>query len=313
MKLAKRLEEYLSKVFGDGIVLSACPVIGPMYLRRFPVFSTKLFGREIAFAVVERDAMSPHEYARHASQIGERISMPVVFVFESITGSRRNAFLRCMTGFVVPGNQFFLPPIMDVKEWAPRPYMNSKVVSYAAQALVIRQLVKGDVENLPLAKVAEILGYSGTTLTKVAGELAATGIAEVVGARPKVLQFSLRGKNLWGHVRTMFRSPVKKSLLNRLIPKGVETAGLSALAERTLMSAPVRKVFAVDGSQAGDPSVCSIADSRDDAKSELQIWHYPPRITGSGNVDRYSLFLSLKDVADPRIEGALEDMMEDVR
>ena len=311
MKLTKRLEEYLSKIFGEGVVLSACPVMGPMYLKRFPVFSTRLLGREVAFAVVERDAMSPHEYARHASQIGERISMPVVFVFESITGSRRNAFLRCMTGFVVPGNQFFLPPIMDVKEWAPRPHSDSKVVSYAAQALVIRQLVKGDVENLPLVRVAEILGYSGTTLTKVAGELAATGIAEIVGARPKVLQFSRSGKDLWEHARAMFRSPVKRTLLNRLIPQGVDAAGLSALAERTLMAAPVRKVFAVDERQAGDQRVCSVADSRDDAQSELQIWHYPPRITGSGKVDRYSLFLSLKDAADPRIEGALEDMMED--
>ncbi len=69
MKLTKRLEEYLSKIFGDGVVLSACPVMGPIYLKRFPVFSTRLFGREVAFAVVERDAMSPHEYARHASQI----------------------------------------------------------------------------------------------------------------------------------------------------------------------------------------------------------------------------------------------------
>ncbi len=311
MKLTKRLEEYLSKVFGDGVMLSACPVTGPMYLKRFPVFSTRLFGREVAFAVVECDTMSPHEYARHASQIGERISMPVVFVFESITGSRRNAFLRCMTGFVVPGNQFFLPPIMDVKEWVPRPHKNSKVLSYAAQALVIRQLVKGDVEDLPLGRVAEILGYSGTTLTKAAGELTATGIAEIVGARPKMLQFSWRGKDMWEHARIMFRSPVKKTLLNRLIPKGVDTAGLSALAERTLMSAPVRKVFAVDGRQAGDQRVCSVADSRDDAQSELQIWHYPPRITGAGKVDRYSLFLSLRDTADPRIEGALEDMMED--
>ena len=137
------------------------------------------------------------------------------------------------------------------------------------------------------------------------------GIAEIVGARPKVLQFSRSGKDLWEHARAMFRSPVKRTLLNRLIPQGVDAAGLSALAERTLMAAPVRKVFAVDERQAGDQRVCSVADSRDDAQSELQIWHYPPRITGSGKVDRYSLFLSLKDAADPRIEGALEDMMED--
>ena len=58
--------------------------------------------------------------------------------------------------------------------------MNSKVVSYAAQALVIRQLVKGDVENLPPVRVVEILGYSGTTLTKAVGELSLDGVAGVI-------------------------------------------------------------------------------------------------------------------------------------
>lgn len=55
------------------------------------------------------------------------------------------------------------------------------------------------------------------------------------------------------------------------------------------------------------------SSERVDGSSEVQIWRYPPgMLTAEGTVDRLSLYLSLRDTKDERIEMALETMMEGI-
>jgi hypothetical protein len=45
--------------------------------------------------------------------------------------------------------------------------------------------------------------------------------------------------------------------------------------------------------------------------AQLELWRYSPeRLAKQGCVDRFSLWLSMQDVGDERIEMALEEMME---
>lgn len=56
------------------------------------------------------------------------------------------------------------------------------------------------------------------------------------------------------------------------------------------------------------------AASSDLAPLELEIWKYDPKLLSeSGLVDPLSLYLSLADTNDERIEGALRDLLEDLR
>ena len=44
------------------------------------------------------------------------------------------------------------------------------------------------------------------------------------------------------------------------------------------------------------------------------MWNYPPRLLGDGNaVDQISLYLSLRDDTDERIQQALEELLEEIR
>jgi len=305
------LENYLSAMFGLKVELAAHAVKGPLYLRRFRVGAATILGRSILFAFVTRDVMSPSEYAQYARQLALKVGLQVVFVFGSITGSRRNAFIRNRVGFVVPGNQFFLPPLMDIKEWSPRTREPGEKFSYAAQVVVVRQLVSGDVEGMPLAGLARKLGYSSMTMTNAASELATANVVEIVGGRPKTLRFVVRGDDLWAATIHRMRSPVRRTVWNCLMPIGLATAGLSALSERTMLAPPTLKTFAAAVADAARRDIFMAAESKDDAVSELQIWHYQPKVTGGKGVDKYSLYLSLREMSDPRVEGELENLMED--
>jgi hypothetical protein len=56
------------------------------------------------------------------------------------------------------------------------------------------------------------------------------------------------------------------------------------------------------------------ATAADDPESqEVEVWSYNPELLSGGQiVDRLSLYLSLKDNEDERVEAALEHMMEAV-
>ena len=47
---------------------------------------------------------------------------------------------------------------------------------------------------------------------------------------------------------------------------------------------------------------------------EISVWSYAPSLLAKGNaVDRLSLYLSLKESQDERIEAALEEMMRELQ
>jgi hypothetical protein len=50
--------------------------------------------------------------------------------------------------------------------------------------------------------------------------------------------------------------------------------------------------------------------AREDNEVEIEVWSYDPRVLLDGpTVDRLSLFLSLRDDPDERVQQALQEMM----
>lgn len=311
--MKSEIEEYLGVLTGEKVRLAPYELHGPLYLKRFPLYVTKLYGRDIAFAFVENDNLAPSGYLSHAAKLTEQIGMSVVFVFRAISGSRRNAFLRSAVGFVVPKNQMFIPPFIDIRERMPRVRERKDFLVNAAQVAVLREIVKGDVEGVSFSDLAARFGYSSTMITNAAADLVAHGIAEVVGGRPKSLKFKARGAELWRLANGLLQSPVRKTLLNRQMPHGLPCAGETALSDRSMLSAPPIPVFAATSALLKNQAEFEAADSMDDARSKVEIWCYDPGIIGADGVDGYSLYLSLKDESDPRVQGELEDMIEDLK
>jgi len=56
-----------------------------------------------------------------------------------------------------------------------------------------------------------------------------------------------------------------------------------------------------------------LQEKRCEAGYELEVWSYSPGLFANGKiVDPFSLYLSLRDIKDERIESAMEKMMESV-
>ena len=90
-------------------------------------------------------------------------------------------------------------------------------------------------------------------------------------------------------------------------------AGLTALACHSMLTPPKRQVYAAfvkDWKDIKRKYPHEIISYPDEAKCELEVWSYSPDLFANGKiVDPFSLYLSLRDIKDERVESAMEEMM----
>jgi hypothetical protein len=89
------------------------------------------------------------------------------------------------------------------------------------------------------------------------------------------------------------------------------TAGLSALSKYTMLSAGRRPTYAVNASVWEEGTGHSLGATGEQNGVEIELWNYDPRpLERDGLVDRLSLFLSLRESEDERVQAAVGEMME---
>ena len=96
----------------------------------------------------------------------------------------------------------------------------------------------------------------------------------------------------------------------------IPLAGISALAEKTMINSPPLLTYAIGTEEYRQTNIPKgfQHSPADEADFELEIWNYNPKLfSKDGKVDPFSLYLSLKETTDERIETALEDLMEKIQ
>ena len=96
-----------------------------------------------------------------------------------------------------------------------------------------------------------------------------------------------------------------------IFPEG-DVGGISALSHYSMLASedvPTRVLTAewVREHKSSIPELHSFEDTQ-----RIEIWKYPPLGT-SGYVDKLSLYLTLKDDKDPRVEKEIEIMMNEIK
>ncbi len=263
----------------------------------------------------------PSTIRKHLRLVGERSGKTVVYVRSQLTSYHRKRLIEQKVPFVVPGNQLYLPMLgIDLREHYRQLTTETKTFSPATQALVIHILHNSLKQLSSVAQLASRLGYSKMTMSRAFDELEAaeSGACRVIG-RERVLLIKDSPKEFWEKARPRLRTPVKKTIHRRDAKREIVgyRAGLTALAEYTNLAAPPDPVVALsreDGTppKEGTPETARIPLG-EDRDYQVQIWRYPPEFfVHQAVVDRFSLYLSLRDTEDERVLTALDEMMEQV-
>ncbi|MBX3415038.1 MAG: MarR family transcriptional regulator [Pirellulales bacterium] len=269
--------------------------------------------------MVERveEALAPAKILKQMEQLRPKWDGELIYVRGQISSHQRKRLIEQKVPFLIPGNQLYLPMLgIDLREYFRQARQISPGLSPATQALVLYFILQAAQTRHTPAELAKRLGYSKMTMTRAFDELEARKLCDIsMEGRQRWLCLKDSRHTLWQEALPLLQSPVKKKTLIRRANdrRPGLLAGLSALATYSMLNAPNTHVIAVSSHtwkslQQHRIDEDTSADDRDSI--EVEHWHYDPALLSHGNsVDRLSLYLSMKDNKDERIEAALQEMI----
>ncbi|MBI4578626.1 MAG: hypothetical protein HY718_02935 [Planctomycetes bacterium] len=267
------------------------------------------------------EEQSPATIRKHMENLQAHAGGLVIYVRERVTGYNRKRLIEHKVPFVIPGNQMYLPMLgIDLREHFVKLRSQPAEFSPSAQVVVIYWLLSGKDEVLTPSAMAERLKYSPMTMTRAFNELEETRLGKfTTRGRERCVVFSAPKRELWLKAQPFLRSPVRRRhhVRTSYVPGPGVRAGLTALAQYTMLAEPARPVFAVRGrewARIRPHHEAHLVPAQEPQATEIEIWSYDPSLFAeNGLADRLSLYLSLKGSQDERVEAALEEMLERLR
>lgn len=322
--LVNRFKRYLSDTLGITVTLSKPTNVGslPFFLQdSYDLYQVGLLNEDfIVLASKNDNEPTPATIHKHIDIVSQQLRMKAVFLHSSISSFNRKRLIEYKAPFVIPGNQMYLPDLgIDLREYFIK--KRSKTVTFgpSTQAVILYALTKKMTEPVTPTQLAEELGYSRMTMTRSLDEIESAGLAEVsIAGRKRLVHLDKNRRDLWRKALPHLKTPVKENVwLKALIDElPVYQAGLTALACYSMLTSPQKQVyaaFAKDWKDIKRKYPHDIISYPDEARCKLEVWSYSPGLFANGKiVDPFSLYLSIKDIKDERVESAMEKMMEGI-
>lgn len=330
--ILRHLVVYIAEVAGQVVKPRIVPEASrllPVYISQMAdVSEAELFGRPCHLLVSEKEGLSsPSEVAKLLGVVRKALGGEVVFVFSKLKSFERRRLVQHRVPFIVPHQQIYLPwALIDLRESTRArlhgPDNSTKPLSAPAQVLLLAYLQKNDVADWPLNRWAEVLPYSAMTISRACQELAAAGLCDPERrGRQVILRLNPDRRALWNKAKPRMRTPVLHATPVRVLAKNdlrLFHSGLTALSRLTMLAANSQPVCAIS-----DPAYRAAREERvideqpldESGIVTLERWRYAPALLSPDGqmVDCLSLYLSLRDDPDERVQGALEDMLEGVK
>ncbi len=322
VQLAKNLERYLSEVTGLKVTVDVKSHSDlPYFFSRQYALYRLLIGntRFTAVFLQEEEEFKPVQFIKHMRQVASIDIDELCVVALSLPSYVRKRLIEQGTAFVVPGVQMYLPSLgMELRERSVRkkPLMVERF-NPATQVVLINWLLGRAEEAVTPLALSKQLWYSAMTMSRALDELEASKIARVERfGRERFVSFASDRKTIWQESLPRLRNPISKTvriLEHELNRQDVLPAGIAALANRSMLNEPNYPEYAIsrEGWKVMEKAGIDKIPVEEPGTCLLQVWCYDPKVLEvDGYVDPFSLYLSLQDENDERVEMALEEMME---
>lgn len=266
------------------------------------------------------------------SSVAEQFSGPVIYGVSDTAAYNRKRLIDQGIAFVVPGKQLYLPfAALDLREsFAPNRQATKATLGACAQQLVLLKCASRWQAKVSAQARADQLGVSKMTVSRAYKELIDLGLAHIEGStRLGTLEFEAGGHELWQMALGYLTNPVKQQVsisasdCDRHQDLFRFEAGEWTLAQKGMLGSPDQRCVAVAWADwAGIKKLTGIREleHKENESVQVQLWRYEPGfMQGDGLnleysdspaiVDPLSLYLSLRNETDERIQMALEDLL----
>ncbi|MFA5044788.1 MAG: hypothetical protein WC542_02515 [Paludibacter sp.] len=265
----------------------------------------------------KQDSLTPLKYKQITKQAEILVGMPVVVILDSLTYYERERLINQGVYFIISDKYAFLPSLIANVQAKKKEKSFSKLTPAAQYVLLYYLLSEESKEEYTIKDLEQIMPYNYVALARAVAnledcKLCSTEIKDNTGI--KYIRFGGNKRELWTKAQNYLSSPVKKVLFCDAIPEGnFSISGLNALSQYSHLNSEQYETRAIWDKQFNLPGT---QFNEIEGLYKIEIWKYPitmPSFSNHNVVDKLSLYLSMKDEPDARIEKELEIMIEEMK
>lgn len=316
-------QEYIENVLGLKPIIQKQNKVEnlPFFIYdRYKIYKVSLYDNLFVVMVDNRNfENTPENIKKQINIVTNKTDMQVIYVHPGLSSFQRKRLIDYQVNFVVPNNQMYLPYLkIDLREHFKQIILPKEKLTPSTQAIIIFSQLN-NIYHLDSQIIKENLKYSAMSISRSFREIKRLKLGKIERVGKKnILKIDEDRKKVWQRTLPYMDSPVKRGLwISEELPNcNLPLAGLSALAKFTMIATPKNTIYAIFKKDwckiSKNESIKKMVEPfQTKSNIRLQVWSYSPNLKSKGNiVDKYSLFLSLKDEKDERIEHALENMMD---
>lgn len=312
------IRNYISNMVGDNISFEQIPI---KVKRRLPLLITEAFDLYIGtllevpvvYAVEKtKEGHTPAQIEKFLNIIRKATGNAAIYVTSDLVSYNARRLIEHRVNFIVPNKQMFVPSLLlDIKKPVERGADITEDIAPFTQFLLLYHLEKQNIDGLSAKDISKEFNVSYATANRAVRWINDKSLANVDNGKEHKIEFVLNGKELWLKALPYLVSPIFKTVIVDKSPNRTVISGINALSEYTMINPETNGHYAIsrDTYRSIDKNVIDVYGD-----ITLEIWKYEPNLLSESNtVDKLSLYLSLKDNDDERIQIELEHLIESIK
>lgn len=313
-----QVTDYLKSITGDEVSVTRMndnPLLSCLPLtvtRQFVLYKLTILSHEVILARIDDgDSISPSRLKNLLSLIESSFGMTVVLGAKTMASYHSRRLVSARVNFLVPGKLLFMPSLLT--HLADYKVVNNKLsdrMPPMAQCILLYHLQVSNIAGNDCGTLSELFHVSYATMNRALRWLVKNQLISVEGSKTRRVVLNGTKKQLWERALPMMRSPVEALWYTDQNLNNAMEAGVNALSHYTMINPQSNKMFAVS---ADEIKSLKVELDKVNGENVIQVWRYDPHLLSNGAVvDSLSLYLSLVDDQDERVQIELEKMMSEL-
>ncbi|WP_233454342.1 hypothetical protein [Pseudomonas monteilii] len=263
---------------------------------------------------------------KHIELVHKVTNQVVVYVCRSLSIQDRRSLITHQVNFIQPRFQMFIPEMaLHLRESFRLRREESEVSALlpAAQAMLLSCLYAGKIYEAYFTTNTLLgdLNYSRVTLSKAVEQLTSLEVITPAKSELHLKTYAFNGTpgEVFRRAKQYLRSPVRKriGITRNTLPMATSVclAGETALAKYTMLAEPKQAVWGMTKKVFNDMlalEAFEVIDSLDGIEEWVEIWAYPSLTERHYIADPASLYLSLEENPNERIQTALVELKQQI-
>ncbi len=289
----------------------------PIFLRDdYNFYEMTILGTQCILLEAVDEMPNVDQIQKHIKQIKNLTDRQIVLVYKDISRYRRKSLIENRIAFVIEDGQMYLPFLgLDLKK--AKEHVEEEVKGFTTPAQVAYlYFLHHKEEVFNTTDFAKKMGFNKMTASRALNDLYHANLItyEIGGMTGRSKEYKrITDPDYFLRGRSYLKSPVRKIIYTKTRPLGALTAGIDALAELSMINPPGHPIMAIDKNKLDKEQIDVVINKdfiKDTKLVELELWDYDPELfSNNRHVDLLSLYASLKEETDERVEQALEEVL----